>query len=174
MEVLVKSIDTAELQNGSIAEMRIDVITGNRSLFAKRVFQENEVITPFYWTKVYDTPNYLTIQIAERQHVELLPAWLECTNHSCDPNAFFDTTKKQLVCIKPIANGEEITFFYPSSEWDIDRAFECGCNSSHCLGHIAGAKHLAKEEKAHYRFTDFIKQKMGIKTRRRLLNSRDL
>jgi hypothetical protein len=169
MEVLSKSVDTIDLHTGTIAEMRIDVITGNRSLFAKRAFRENEVITPFYWTEVYDKPNYLTIQIAEHQHIELLPAWLECTNHSCDPNTFFDTTKKQLICIRPIANGEEITFFYPSAEWDMDRTFDCGCNSEHCLGHIEGAKHLTKEQRAHYRFTDFIQQKLGIKSRKNLL-----
>jgi hypothetical protein len=173
MEVLVKTPDTTDLHNGTIAEMRIDVITGNRSLFAKRAFRENEVITPFYWTKVYYTPNYLTIQIAEHQHVELLPAWLECTNHSCDPNAFFDTSKKQLVCIKPIAVGEEITFFYPSSEWDIDRSFDCCCNSHNCLGQIKGARHLTNEQRLQYRFTEFIKKKFGLRSRR-MLNQRDL
>ena len=72
MEVLLKTAVAIDFKTDSIAEIRIDVISGNRSLFAKRAFLENEVISPFYWTEVYDKPNYLTVQISENQHIELL------------------------------------------------------------------------------------------------------
>ena len=137
-----------------------DPVTGHRSLIANRAFRPDEVISDFYWTEVYDTPNYLTIQIGDNEHVELIPDCLECTNHSCDPNAFFDTTGRQLLCIRPIAAGEEITFFYPSAEWDMGRPFDCHCNQPCCIGHIAGARYLTEEQRAGYRFTDFIRQKL--------------
>jgi len=143
------------------AEIRKDVSTNTRSLFAKRAFGVNEVISGFYWTDICSEPNYLTIQIGEHQHVELLPSFLECTNHSCDPNTFFDIDRRQLVCIKPVEKGEELTFFYPSSEWDMDRPFNCKCGSKQCIGYIAGAKHLTKMQIANFRFTNFIQQKLA-------------
>jgi SET domain len=144
-----------------LAEIRTDVVTHNRALFSKRAFEPGEVISDFYWRKIFPEATYLTIQIGEAQHIELLPSFLECTNHSCDPNAFFDIYERRLVCIKPIANGDEITFFYPSSEWDMDRPFICRCGSEHCIGYIAGAKHLTKMQQGKYRFTGFIQQKLA-------------
>ena len=38
--------------------------------------------------------------------------------------------------------GEELTFFYPSTEWDMDQGFDCFCGSKVCLGYIGGAKHM--------------------------------
>mgnify|MGYP003350730734 CR=1 FL=1 len=66
-------------------EVRIDPLNGHRSLFSKRAFQPGEVISPFYWDHIQETPTYLTVQIGTGQHVELLPAHLECVNHSCSP-----------------------------------------------------------------------------------------
>jgi SET domain len=142
------------------AEIKTNLITGNRSLLSKKTFKKGDVISPFYWDKIYDKPNYLTIQIADNQHVELLPKVLECTNHSCDPNAFFDTTNKQLICIKSIKKGEEITFFYPSAEWDMNQSFVCNCGAKQCMGTIKGAKYLPKNALKNYQFTDFIQQKL--------------
>ncbi len=153
-----KSID---ISSNGFAEKSTDVITGYRLLFSKKSFLIDDVISDFHWTNIYDNPNYLTVQIGENQHIELLPTHLECANHSCDPNAFFDITIKQLVCIKPIKEGEEITFFYPSAEWDMDRPFDCSCKSLFCVGRIEGAKYLTKEQLTRYRFTDFIQQKLA-------------
>jgi hypothetical protein len=94
------------------------------------------------------------------QHVELLPSLLECTNHHCDPTAFFDTKNKQLICIKSINKGEEITFFYPSAEWDMDQSFICNCGSKDCIKTIKGAKYLSKNVLNNYQFTEFIQQKL--------------
>jgi hypothetical protein len=35
--------------------------------------------------------------------------------------------------------GQELTFFYPSTEWAMDQAFACLCGSKSCLGWISGA-----------------------------------
>lgn len=158
MPAEIKSIDSSKVAS-DITEIHTDVITGHHSLCSKKAFRKNEVITEFHWVKEHPTPNYLTIQIGDSRHIELLPTWLKYTNHSCDPNAFFDTTRKELVCIKPIQPGDEITFFYPSSEWEMDRTFDCHCKSPLCLGHIAGAKNLTKQQRSHYRFTDYIRSK---------------
>jgi len=144
-----------------IAEIRTDVFTNTRSLFAKQAFAAGDVVSDFYWSEILAEPSYLTVQIGENQHVELLPKFLECVNHSCDPNVFFDTNNTRLIAIKPIANGEELVFFYPSAEWDMDQPFNCHCGTAQCIGYIAGAKYLTPAQKAKYRFTDFIRQKLA-------------
>jgi SET domain len=151
------------LQTTEIAEVITDITNGNRSLLSKKVFYKDDIISAFDWDIVYESPNYLTVQIADDKHIILQPSFLECINHSCAPNAFFDTTKKELICVKPIAIGEEITFFYPSAEWDMDQAFECHCGTSNCIGFVQGAKYLQKETVEQYQFTNFIQQKLNTK-----------
>lgn len=155
-------IDTlVDAGQDEIAEIRIDPITGYRSLFCKKRFHENEVIIGFMAKAVHDTPSYLTVQISEHEHIELLPECLECANHSCDPNCFFDTSTMLLVALRDIPPGEELRFFYPSAEWDMDRPFQCSCGSDYCIGEVKGAKYLSAVAKRRYRFTDFIKGKLS-------------
>jgi SET domain len=155
---LIETIVESDLTE--IAEIRIDPITSARSLFSKKDFKANEVIIGFMARDVHSTPNYLTVQISEHEHIELFPECLECANHSCNPNCFFDTTSMNFVTLKRIKAGEEFTFFYPSAEWDMDQSFECNCGSSNCIGNIKGAKYLSDASLKTYRFTDFIQQKL--------------
>ncbi|MBE7173723.1 MAG: SET domain-containing protein-lysine N-methyltransferase [Williamsia sp.] len=156
--MLLHSIDTLA---PAIVEVFTDRSTGNRSLISKVSFSAGDPISSFYWSHVYPSPTYLTIQLGEEEHISLLPSCLACVNHSCHPNAFFDIDQKQLVCIRPISCGEEILFFYPSSEWSMDQPFTCLCKSPHCLHTIAGAKYLTPVEQKRYRFTSFIQKKLA-------------
>jgi hypothetical protein len=42
--------------------------------------------------------------------------------------------------------GEELTFFYPSTEWDMAQGFDCFCGSKTCKGWIDGAKNMKTEK----------------------------
>lgn len=44
-----------------------------------------------------------------------------------------------------IKEGDELTFFYPSSEWDMSQGFECKCGTERCRGYIGGAKKMGRE-----------------------------
>jgi len=145
---------------GEVAEIRIDPITSARSRYSMKHFKANEFIVGFISRATHTEPNYLTVQVGENVHIELLPECLECMNNSCDPNCFFDTTTMQLVTLKPLAPGDEMTFFYPCAEWDMDRPFECNCGSPTCIGVIQGAKYLSPDALKRYRFTDFIRRKL--------------
>lgn len=149
-----------DIATADVAEIRIDPIRNHRSLYARRAFRADEVIAEFAAKLVHTIPNYLTVQIGDEQHIELFPEYLECINHSCDPNCFFDTGSMRLISTKSIEEGDELTFFYPSTEWEMDRAFECTCGSSDCIGLIQGAKYLSDEKLRQYRLTDFIEQKI--------------
>ena len=161
MEIRQSNATTIEVEESEFANKRTDVNTSVRSLFSRKRFDTGEVIAKFSSRKTYPTPNYLTVQINEHEHVELMPEYLECINHSCDPNCFFDTTSWQLIALKAIEKGEELTFFYPSAEWEMDQAFQCHCGSLACIGMIQGAKYLSKGSVRKYRFTDFIMQKLN-------------
>lgn len=145
---------------GEVAEIRIDPISSARSLYSRKHFKAHEFIVGFISRATHTEPNYLTVQVSEKVHIELLPECLECMNHSCDPNCFFDTTTMQLVTLKPLVPGQEMTFFYPSAEWAMDRPFECNCGSAECIGVVKGAKYLSADALKRYRFTDFIRRKL--------------
>jgi hypothetical protein len=103
-----------------------------------------------------DTPNYLTVQIGEYKHIHLNPEYLQYTNHSCEPNVLFNTTTMQLECLTNIAIGDEITFFYPATEWMISQKFNCHCGKPSCVGLIQGAAELPTEVLKKYKLSDFI------------------
>lgn len=147
-----------------IAEVRTDILANNRSLFSRRDFAAGEIISEFGWRAMYSAPTYLTVQLSETEHVELFPEYLECINHGCEPNCFFDTAMLQLVALKPISEGEEMRFFYPSAEWDMDQPFTCNCGAKACVGTIQGAKYLTDAQLRKYRFTDFIQQKLASRS----------
>ena len=71
-------------------------------------------------------------------------------NHSCDPTAVVKVASgSDFVSViagpRGIECGEAITFFYPSTEWELSRPFECFCGSGACLKVIRGAKYLDAE-----------------------------
>jgi hypothetical protein len=131
--------------------------------YAVRSFQKSDVIISFTAKEVLHSPNYLTVQISETEHIILSPTEVENINHSCQPNAFFNTTTFELEAIADIAIDEEITFFYPSAEWKMDQAFICKCGAANCLETIQGASFLTPEQIDKYRFTDFILKKLSEK-----------
>ncbi len=64
-------------------------------------------------------------------------------NHSCQPNTHF--AGRQVVALRDIAEREELTFDYNSTEWEMAEAFVCECG--HCGGsRISGFKNLTPKE----------------------------
>lgn len=137
-----------------------DSANGQRSLHAAIAIEAGSSIADFHAAAIMHTPSYLTVQKDDDEHIHLSPAHLQYVNHSCAPNAFFDTTYMSLIALKAIAAGEEITFFYPSSEWDMAQSFSCRCGSEQCLGEIKGAAHLPASVLIRYHLTDYINRKI--------------
>lgn len=146
----------------SFGEIRECQTTGIKSLHATVEFSPGEVISELGAREVRDRPNYLTVQIGDREHILLAPDYLQYINHSCDPNVVFDTQNKVVMAIRKIERGEEFTFFYPSTEWSMDRGFNCLCGSEDCLGYIQGAAHLPLNVLTKYQLSQYIRQKLGI------------
>lgn len=143
-----------------VAIVQLNRLTGQHSLHAARAYQTGEVITAFEAEEELFSPTYLTLQKDDDLHITLSPSFLQYVNHSCSPSAFFDTTSMQFVALKDIEEGEELTFFYPSTEWEMAHAFLCHCQNSNCLHTIQGAAFLVDEILRRYRLTDFILRKL--------------
>lgn len=144
----------------SFAEVLRNTSTGQQQLSSLQSFQPGEVLCTFHAGETVTQPTYLTVQTGVDTHITLRPEFLQYINHSCNPNVFFDTASMELVCLRPIEAGEEFTFFYPSTEWEMIQPFLCQCNSANCLQLIQGASYLSAETLQQYRLTDFIQQQL--------------
>lgn len=142
------------------AVVRQNIVNNQKGFFAQLSYHPGDVVAEFSAGKMLSEPTYLTVQVGIDQHIMLQPEHLQYINHSCDPNVFFDTYSMQVIALKPINIGDEMTFFYPSTEWDMSQPFKCFCGSANCLGEIKGAAHLAPEILNRYKFTRFIQQQL--------------
>lgn len=140
-----------------------DIETKQHAIVATKSFEVNDSISSFSAGETLSEPNYLTIQIGKNENITLKPQFLQYVNHSCEPNVFFNTKSMKLVCIKRIESGDELRFFYPSSEWEMAQPFVCNCGAKDCLKLIQGASFLTKETIEKHIFTDFIKQQLILK-----------
>jgi hypothetical protein len=111
-----------------------------RSLITKQAYKKGEIICEIPTEKVIDKANRYTVQIGRDRHTEV--GKLSALNHSCDPNVILDTENLQMVACRDIEQGEELSFFYPATEWEMDAPFICLCGASNCIHVVAGARFL--------------------------------
>lgn len=140
------------------ADVLLNTSTDQKSLHATVAIAPGQVISRFHAGITQSYATYLTVQTGVDTHITLQPEFLQYINHSCEPNVFFDTASLELICLKPLQTGDELTFFYPSTEWDMSQPFVCNCQAAGCLQLINGASHLDQSTLNKYRLTDFIKQ----------------
>ncbi|KAJ3484156.1 hypothetical protein NLG97_g7125 [Lecanicillium saksenae] len=111
-------------------------------------------------------PTYATVQMGRNRHLNLNSDLLYI-NHSCEPSlvskcpswllasppspalmvksnaGIFDTGNKIIITgPKGLQPGDELTFFYPSTEWEMAQPFQCLCGTPTCRGTIDGAKNM--------------------------------
>ncbi|MFN7931168.1 MAG: SET domain-containing protein-lysine N-methyltransferase [Blastocatellia bacterium] len=137
---------------------------GHKGLFSQQTFRAGNVLCVFSAQEVRTTPNRLTLQTGQQQHILLSPNFLQYVNHSCAPNVLFDTTSQQVRCLQDIQVGDELTFFYPSTEWEMDEPFACQCGARDCLREIRGAAFMPQETLHPYQLTDFIQEQLRSRT----------
>lgn len=111
-----------------------------RSLTTTKPYQKGEIICEIPTESLYDKPNQFTVQIGTEQHVEVKE--LASMNHSCNPSTILDTTRMLVFAARDLAPGDELTFFYPSTEWEMSSPFICLCGAANCIHVVAGARFL--------------------------------
>ena len=115
-------------------------------VFAAQSFGTGERLAVFDAEFVAEATKY-TIQVDEGRHLVTegnLGAFL---NHSCEPNSLFVAEKLEIVALKPLEVGDEVTFNYLTSEWDMASPFQCQCGFQSCHGYIRGFRHLSSDQK---------------------------
>jgi hypothetical protein len=148
------------ISDHQFAVVRQNLNNDQKAFFAQISYNPGDVVSDFFAGATLKEPTYLTVQVGIRKHIMLQPEHLQYINHSCDPNVFFDTHTLKVIALKPIKEGDEMTFFYPSTEWDMAQPFTCLCGTHKCLGQIRGAAHIPLDTLQTYRLTRFIQQQI--------------
>ncbi|OAQ36135.1 hypothetical protein K457DRAFT_132112 [Linnemannia elongata AG-77] len=120
----------------------------NSKLIACKAYAKGEIICPVEGT----TPGpkrYTSVQTGKDSHIEL-NSDLVFMNHSCNPTVSLDTDSMIVVAVVDLKEGDNLTFFYPSSEWEMDQPFPCWCGADQCVKNIQGAKFLSQETMNRY------------------------
>ncbi|KAE8824123.1 hypothetical protein PTNB73_09082 [Pyrenophora teres f. teres] len=90
------------------------------------------------------TVAYSSVQASRDLHIEL-NSDLVYINHSCAPSLVFDMARWEIRVSdkgEGLKEGDELTFFYPSTEWDMAQPFDCLCKKKECVGRVAGARDM--------------------------------
>lgn len=88
-------------------------------------------------------PHRHTIQLDAELHQAGTDEIDDYLNHACAPNLRLDAERLCFVAIRPIEPGEQLTFNYLTSEWDMAEAFHCSCGAAGCFGKIRGFRWLS-------------------------------
>lgn len=161
MKTLMRDATYCLLSSDELVEIREDLATSHKSLVATCACKSDDVWCAFSARETFPEASRLTIQISINRHITLQPEFLQYTNHSCAPNIFFDTTMMKVIALRAIKPDDELTFFYPSTEWDMAQPFACHCGESCCLRYINGAAYMAPDVLRQHRLTDFIHQQIA-------------
>jgi hypothetical protein len=124
-------------------------------LVARIALPKGTIIASFQSAEVVPSPSWTSLQIGEGRHLEDIGS-IRYVNHSCSPNLYFDAENLVIEALRDVEAAEEFTLFYPSSEWEMSRPFECCCGSHACLGLISGAKNMGQDALAGYRINRHI------------------
>ncbi|KAF8705321.1 SET domain, partial [Rhizoctonia solani] len=145
------SVDPELLQYPELVKVDLQPGAFNSGLLAAKHFKAGNVITRLTGT----TPtkkSWSSVQagVEPDDHIELNSV-LVYVNHSCSPNVAFDLSSSNkeewnFRALRDIQPGDELSFFYPSTEWDMDQGFQCKCQAQNCLGYIRGAKELSRAQ----------------------------
>lgn len=118
------------------------------SLISQVSLPARSLFTPITTATEVSQKKWSTVQVSQDKHVELNSA-LVYMNHSCRPSVEIDTDLMEVRVAKDreLKIGDELTFFYPSTEWQMDKPFVCLCDAgSGCLGTVSGAADIEAQK----------------------------
>jgi len=95
-------------------------------------------------------------------------------NHSCNPNCYLRNAT-QLIAMRELALGEELTYDYATSDASDYDEFDCACGSDECRGRVTGNDWLIPEIQNRYNksFSPYIQRKIKAAQLARALTKRD-
>jgi hypothetical protein len=138
-----------------ISNIEIREKNGSKGVFAKEDMMVNSAIK--LEGVISDHQTRYSIQLGKNKHLNL-PAgangnienpdfFWTYLNHSCQPNGYIDTANLTFRALRKINRGEECTFNYLTTEYEMAAPFVCRCGAAKCFGLIQGHKHLGAEQR---------------------------
>ncbi|MFN8439391.1 MAG: SET domain-containing protein-lysine N-methyltransferase [Caldilineaceae bacterium] len=150
----------------------LEVVLGNSAygarLIATKPITAGQLVHSIREYQVTTQPSYRSIQVGVDSHIEELGI-IAYLNHSCQPNTLVNTTTFEVYAVRSIAPGEELTFFYPSTEWEMDRPFICLCSAPQCVRVVAGAKYLSVDTLSRHFINQHIREMIRQTLEQRIL-----
>ncbi|NLA35660.1 MAG: SET domain-containing protein [Actinobacteria bacterium] len=140
-------------------------------LFATRVFERGEIVTGFgghvlSTSDFHQLPEHRqthSLQIAENLFMvaPITEEPADMFNHSCEPNLGIHGSV-MLVTMRPVAQGEELTFDYAMCDADGYDEFDCHCATSRCRNKVTSSDWMDPELQARYRgyFSAYLAQRI--------------
>ncbi|GAP90085.1 putative galactose-proton symport [Rosellinia necatrix] len=105
--------------------------------------------------------SWSSVQAGRSLHIEL-NSDLVFTNHSCAPTLEWDMERMEVRVHRnrDLKKGDILSFFYPSTEWEMSQPFDCWCGAGKgiCFGRIEGAVRLDPERLKGYWINGYIKE----------------
>jgi SET domain-containing protein len=121
------------------------------TIISSREIKKEEIIFKFVGKLLpQKEANKKALQIDEDLFLESTELFDDNLNHSCNPNCYIDFKNLNLIAKRDIKKGEELSFDYHTSEYDLIEqgcSFECHCGSKNCIGKIKGFRFLNEEKK---------------------------
>lgn len=130
-----------------------------QGVFAAKLFAKGEIILqakgPILDYDDFEDGSYEDehcLQIGERTFLGSSGEIDDYVNHSCEPNAGYriQGTQADLIAIRDIAAGEEITYDYSTTMHNDHNEMTCGCGAASCRGLIRDFQYLPPELQAKY------------------------
>lgn len=130
-------LEEVNMKENAQLPFKIVMSVRGASLVAHREIKYGEIVISLRDLKPQSLRTYQTIQVRDNHHV--VEDSLAKLNHSCDPTITIDTVAGVCVAARDIEEGEELNFFYPSTETEMAEPFKCKCESVNCIEYVNGA-----------------------------------
>jgi hypothetical protein len=138
-----------------ISNIEIQEKNGYKGVFAKEDMEMNSAFK--LEGVISDHQSRYSIRLGKNRHLNL-PVGVNgkidnpdffwtYLNHSCQPNGYIDTADLTFRTLRKIERGEECTFNYLTTEYEMAAPFVCRCGAAKCFGLIRGHKYLGAEQR---------------------------
>jgi hypothetical protein len=137
------------------SKIEIQEKNGVKGVFAKEEIAVGSVIK--LEGVLTSHPTKYSIQLSKDKHLSVPPDeeltqnqdfFWKYLNHSCEPNGEINTAEVTFRPLRKIGRGEECTFNYLTTEYEMAAPFACHCGADNCFGLIRGYKYLSAEQQA--------------------------
>jgi SET domain-containing protein len=156
--MLIRGVDVTIEMLGTTSSVAVVRAGGEYRLIANRPVVAGEHLFSIVGEQS-GRPTKYTVQVGRGVHIDV-PAeygfeaildlfYWRFMNHGCAPTVAI--RGREVVALRAIDFGQEITFNYNTTEYDMAEPFACRCGSDRCAGLVRGFRHLPADERARLR-----------------------